>query len=78
MIPFAFADVAWRERKEMSKLAQLVPEWLTEVFAMRGVEGAIAEAVIGALAGNYFGTPRREPRSLKRSLDSFEAGVAED
>ena len=62
----------WKGKK-ISKLAQLRAERRAKVFAMRGVERAVAEAVICALKRDDATFARCEHRCLKRSFHRLEA-----
>ena len=57
---------------------QLRAERPAKMIAMRGVERAVAEAVIRALERDDAGLARGQHRGLERRLDRLKAGVAED
>src|SRR5204863_7569792 len=67
----------WK-RDEMSELAKLRAKRRAEMFAVRGVERAVAQPVIGARKRDDTAFARGEYRRLERRLDRLEAGIAED
>ena len=70
-------SVTWK-RHEMPELAQLRAKWAAKMFAMRGVERAVAESVIRALKRDDAGFAGGEHRGLERGLHGFKTGIAEN
>ena len=66
------------ERNEMAEGLELAAEFATKVFEMRGVQGAVADAVIGAFERDDAGFASGEFGGLEGSFHSFKTGIAED
>ena len=65
----------WDEAREF---AELRLERLAEIFAVRGVERAVAQPVIRAGEGDHAVPAGGQQRGLERGLNGLEAGVAEN
>src|SRR5438093_5477745 len=61
----------------MAEATQLRTKRGTEIFAVRRVERAVAEAVVGALEGNDAVFARGQNRRLERCFNRFKARAAE-
>src|ERR1035437_9832557 len=66
------------ERREVSELAQLRLKWAAEMLAVRGVERAVAEAVIRAGESNDAAFLSCKDYRFERGFNGFKTGVGEN
>ena len=62
----------------MAELAELRLERAAEMFAVRGIERAVAEAVIRAFKGDDAAFAGGQHGGLERGFDGLKTGIAEN